>query len=284
MDSSRLMDILPVIASKQKFRLGVLEKDYYLTLILNEVYQHLSDRLIFKGGTLLNKIYLDHHRLSEDLDFTLHAPNEIGTRGQRSKAIEPIRKKMPEFITLVGLQSEDPRGKGFNNSTEYVFLLNYHSYVTNSTQSIKLEIGLRQQPLEPAEMNTIKHFYQDPFTNEDLLPMGKIPSLSYREAVAEKMKAAINREKVAIRDYYDLWALYQKGFKFSEKKFIELFQKKLSDEGYAGDPHNNFGLSEEKIAALRKQIDTDLMPVLRITDNFDLDEVFKVFNKILAAI
>lgn len=281
MDSSKLKDILPAIASKYQFRLGVLEKDYYLTVVLNEVYQHLSDKLVFKGGTLLNKIYLDYHRLSEDLDFTLYAPDEIATRSQRSKAIEPIRKKMPEFLKLVGLQSDEPRGTGFNESTEYIFLLNYHSFVTNSTQSIKLEIGLRQQPIEATIMNTIKHVYQDPFTNNNLLPMGTIPTLSYIEAVAEKMKAAINREKVAIRDYYDLWVLYQKGFKFNDKNFITLLNKKLSAENYLGNFHNSFGLSEDKIALLRQQINTDLMPVLRITEKFNLDEVFSVFNKLM---
>lgn len=248
MDNSKLKDVLPAIASKQGFRLEVLEKDYYLTLVLNEVYKHLSDKLIFKGGTMLNKIYLDYHRLSEDLDFTLYAPDELATRRKRSKAIEPIRKKMPEFLKLVGLESDKPQGEGFNNSTEYIFVMNYHSFVTNSLRPIKLEIGLRQQPIEPTIMNTIKHVYQDPFTNENLLPMGKIPTLSYLEAVAEKMKAAINREKVAIRDYYDLWALYQKGFKFNDKKFIELLHKKLSAENYTGDFRNNFGLNESQHA------------------------------------
>ncbi|MHB1276426.1 MAG: nucleotidyl transferase AbiEii/AbiGii toxin family protein [Candidatus Humimicrobiaceae bacterium] len=38
-----------------------------MTRILNAVNQYLSCDIIFKGGTLLNKAYLNYHRLSEDL-------------------------------------------------------------------------------------------------------------------------------------------------------------------------------------------------------------------------
>ena len=58
-----------------------IEKDYLLSWILNGVAQHeqLSKIIVFKGGTVLKKIYFEDYRFSEDLDFTLlenTIPNE----------------------------------------------------------------------------------------------------------------------------------------------------------------------------------------------------------------
>ena len=50
-----------------------IEKDYILSWILNGVSQHeqLSKLIVFKGGTVLKKVYFADCRFSEDLDFTL---------------------------------------------------------------------------------------------------------------------------------------------------------------------------------------------------------------------
>ena len=49
---------------------SILEKDLLLTLILAEFEKlDLGKELIFKGGTLLSRNYLNYHRFSEDLDF-----------------------------------------------------------------------------------------------------------------------------------------------------------------------------------------------------------------------
>ena len=279
-DREKLKDILPAIAGKLKFRPAIVEKDYYLTVILNQIETRLSERIVFKGGTLLNKIHLNYHRLSEDLDFTWHG--EVGTRSERSRAIAPIREKMPEFLKAIGLTSDKPEGEGFNNSTQYLFKLKYPSVFMEKEESVKLEISLRQPPLDKPVHNVIKHFYQDPFTGEDLFPPGKVLSLSLNEAVAEKLKAAMTRRDVAVRDYYDLWHIAESGFDFYQGGFIKLFKSKLSAEGHTVDYRKNFGLKSDQIALLRSQIDLHLAPVIRTGEKFDLEKVFERFNAILS--
>ena len=63
------LEELKVISGKLGFDPETTIKDYYLTLLLF----HLSkiNGLYFKGGTALNKMLLNHARLSEDLDFTV---------------------------------------------------------------------------------------------------------------------------------------------------------------------------------------------------------------------
>lgn len=55
-----------------------IEKDYILSWILQGIAQHesLSTSIVFKGGTVLKKVYFEDYRFSEDLDFTL-LDNEI---------------------------------------------------------------------------------------------------------------------------------------------------------------------------------------------------------------
>ena len=278
-DREKLKDIISAIARKIKFRPVIVEKDYYLTVILNNIEILLSDKIVFKGGTLLNKTHLNYHRLSEDLDFTYYAP--LTARSQRSKAITPIREKMPDFLKALQLTSDKPEGEGFNNSKQYVFKVKYPSVLTAKDDIIKIEISLRQPPIDKPVHTEIKHFYQDPFTGEDLFPQGKILSLSWNEAVAEKLKAAISRKDVAIRDYYDLWHIAEFGFDFYNDKFIKLFKRKVTDEGYTGDYRKDFGLSADNLMLLRRQVDTDLMPVIRAGESFDLYKVFERFNPIL---
>lgn len=281
-DKEKLKDLIPAIAGRQGFRPAIVEKDYYLTVILNHVESLLSDKIVFKGGTLLNKAHLNYHRLSEDLDFTYYGRDALHSRAQRSRAIAPIRERMSDFLKALELKSDDPEGKGFNNSTQYIFNIQHPSLITAKNENIKIEISLRQLPKEKPVHQVIKHFYQDPFTGEDLIPTHKVLSLSLNEAVAEKLKAAVNRKDVAIRDYYDLWHIAESGFDFYQSGFIKLFKAKLSDEGYQGDYRRDFGLNADKVALLRRQVETDLIPVIRAGEHFDLDKVLGKFNTILS--
>lgn len=281
MDRDKLEKIIPFIAQKYNFRLEIIEKDYYLTLILNSVESRLSQSLVFKGGTLLNKIHLNYHRLSEDIDFTYFRPEGLETRSKRSRAMTPIREKMPALLKLLELKSEKPEGEGANNSTQYAFNISYPSFITGKDENIKLEVSLRQMPIEKPVHNAITHFYKDPFTEEDLIPKNRILSLTYNEAVAEKLKAAITRKEVAIRDYYDLWFIAEAKFDFKDKRFLSIFKKKLEEEKYRANYSNNFGLDQKSIELLHRQISTELIPVIRIGESFTLEKVFERFNVIL---
>ena len=62
---------------KKAFQEGVrdlqIEKDYVLSWVLRGIALHarLSAIMVFKGGTVLKKVYFENYRFSEDLDFTL---------------------------------------------------------------------------------------------------------------------------------------------------------------------------------------------------------------------
>src|SRR3989339_664273 len=50
----------------------VIEKDYYLGILLNAISKNTSKGdFVFKGGTALRKCYFKNYRFSEDIDFTV---------------------------------------------------------------------------------------------------------------------------------------------------------------------------------------------------------------------
>ncbi len=98
-------------AAQTAFPLRLMEKDYYLTIVLDRIHM-LSDDLVFKGGTCLNKIYFSYYRLSEDLDFTLKLPEENITRVSRRNPFtgEPLFKTgTVSCLPLVELVAEKTR-------------------------------------------------------------------------------------------------------------------------------------------------------------------------------
>src|SRR3989338_3051730 len=114
---------LRFLAADKKFDLNYLEKDYYLTVLL--YFLREVPGLCFKGGTALNKIFLNHKRLSEDLDFTCTGPldkkkliaEKVRTLFQRKKARDYfdlytiIQQKIPLDLKLVRKKLKDVNKK-----------------------------------------------------------------------------------------------------------------------------------------------------------------------------
>ena len=81
-------------ARQSGFSESLIEKDYYCSLILKEIFQSKSCNLVFKGGTLLNKVHAGFYRLSEDLDFSIDVKPEFFRKKRR--ALAHIAKKCVE--------------------------------------------------------------------------------------------------------------------------------------------------------------------------------------------
>ena len=77
---------------------AIVEKDYYVTLVLKELVSALPG-LIFRGGTSLSKCYHIIDRFSEDIDITLDRAHR--TQAQRQKVKN-------EIVRICGKYGFDP--------------------------------------------------------------------------------------------------------------------------------------------------------------------------------
>ena len=86
---------------------ALVEKDYYVTLVLNKINEEVPG-LIFKGGTSLSKCHKVINRFSEDIDLTLDS--EHLTEGQRKKVKSTIVKICEELeLTISNLENTRSR-------------------------------------------------------------------------------------------------------------------------------------------------------------------------------
>ena len=87
-DKENFEQIILKINSEKGIESGIIEKDYYVSLILQELFSMVPN-LIFKGGTSLSKCYKLIDRFSEDIDLTM-IPEKI-TQGERVKVNRAIK-------------------------------------------------------------------------------------------------------------------------------------------------------------------------------------------------
>ncbi len=275
-------------AKKRGFLLPLLEKDYYLTLLLSQAHE-LAEDLVFKGGTCLNKIYYAYYRLSEDLDFSMKLPQYEATRGERRKCIQPVKDKIAKFAEQFDMKLVDAGNPGRNESKQYIYYFSYQSALRPAEGKIKFEIGLRFNPIDKIGKQQIYHTYTHPFTGEPLFDGGKIVCLSLNEIVSEKLRAAALRETIAPRDFYDLDFLFRNKFNLAEKEVINLFKKKIEEDGGDLDLAKyrvNMGRKSTEIDDMRSRIEAELFDVLSPIEreNFDLDKALERINKAMEGV
>jgi hypothetical protein len=100
--------------------------------------------------------------------------------------------------------------------------------------------------------------------------------------MAEKLRAALSRREVAIRDFYDVdYAVRKLTLRVLEPQLFGLVRQKLEVPG--NDPVD---VSPARLAALRPQLEPQLKSVLRAPDfeEFDLDRAFITVAEVAAAL
>ncbi len=276
------------VASLTGFYMPLVEKDYYLTLLLSRIHK-ISEDLIFKGGTCLNKMYYAYYRLSEDLDFSMLLPQYRATRGQRRKCIQPVKDNIEGFVKQFGMKIDDAGNPGRNESKQYVYRFIYNSITMLSEQVIKIEVGLRFNPILPTKKRQVQHEFKHSFTDKPLIDSGRVRCLSLNELVAEKLRAGAIRKTIAPRDFYDIDFILRNKFDLANKEVMTLFKKKLQEDGTDTDLRKyrkNLSRTDEEIKDMYSRIETELFDVLTLGErkNFDLSTALKRINKAMESV
>jgi predicted nucleotidyltransferase component of viral defense system len=251
----------------------LVERDYFFSLLLSHLFQDPETPVVFRGGTSLSKIYADFYRLSDDLDFVISTPTSA-TRKERSRRIEPFKEWLRTITAedCVFQLSEEMRG--YNNSTQYIGYITYTSVANITTEPgrIKIEVGLREELLNSPVTGEARTLLTDPFRNEPAVSNIPVKTLTLMEAYAEKLRAALTRREVAIRDFYDIYyAVTNLRLDLNDPTLEKYVLLKLRV------PYNEpIDTSLSRQTQLRSQLKTQLRPVLRAKDyeSFDLDTAF----------
>ncbi len=185
-NKDEFLKILERASAQTGFPLRLLEKDYYITVVLSGINE-LSNDLVFKGGTCFSKIYYSYCRLSEDLDFTLNLSTNDATRSIRRNAIKPIKEVIRPFLKRFNMRINNLDKAGHRESTQYNYYLDYGYAELKKKESIKLEISVRFNPLRPVARKEVNHKFLHAFTNEQPFGAGSVNCHVLKEFVAENV-------------------------------------------------------------------------------------------------
>jgi predicted nucleotidyltransferase component of viral defense system len=197
----KLLDkaVLSILNRKLKYPLAIAEKDYFLALAIQVIFNSaLRDKLIFKGGTAIYHTYLPQLRFSEDLDFSCH-----------------LNKFYSDEITSVLEESGlfEIKKEYHSKSTYKVERLLYKGPLMQAN-SLKIEIDFTQ--------NTVLPPLFIPYHNEYSVHTN-VSVMDIREITAEKIRAMSDR--VRFRDFYD-FSMILKEVNPNLNEVIDLIGKK----------------------------------------------------------
>ena len=235
---------ISAITGETGFQRALIVKDYYITLILYLI-KDISG-IYFKGGTALQKIFLNYARLSEDIDLTL------------TREVHEIKKEITAQLQASRVFPAITKDKDVEGFTRLVV---HYKRSSGEQGVIFIDMNKRAKLIMEPEIYQIPHFYQD-----------AIPSFSFqteakKEMIAGKMMAAMGRNKP--RDHYDLYEIIKKGLPID----IGLVKKKaaISKEEFSIIKMFN------KAKKLKNRWDKDMAPL--VGEKITFQEIMKTLAK-----
>ncbi len=207
-------DIVMDVSNRSGITEDIVEKDYYITLILRELAKRDAET-VFKGGTSLSKAHHIIDRSSEDVDITF--TDYIGS-ARRKKLKYDIIGKISEEIELPILNWDKTQSdKEYNH---YDFGYESISEIQNPVPpTVILETALMSYafPTEEKEITSIiyDHLWESDkeiLEQYDLLPFSmKVQSVN--RTLVDKMFAVcdyymLHKAQRNSRHLYDIYKLY----------------------------------------------------------------------------
>ncbi len=244
------------IASVQGVRDTQIEKDYVIGWILKGISQngYLSEHLVFKGGTVLKKIWFSDYRFSEDIDFTFKG------EGWDVKKVETTFKEVSDWVygesrIKLSIAPED------GTDDQYRCYISYQGPL-GGEKNIKCDISTNELIYHAEERKAVLDNYSDV---EDEY---KIKSYSLEESLAEKLRCTIQR--TISRDIYDIWYLTEEaGIDIEDVAFG--FQAKTKHKGY--DPMSIIEILKSKEKKYKANWEKNLKH--QINDLPEFDEIWR---------
>lgn len=235
-----------------------VEQDLVISRALVAIFQNafLAERLAFRGGTALHKLYFDiPRRHSEDIDLVQIISAPIG------QVIDALQDTLNGFLG-------SPRRKQTEQSVTLIYRLESEGPPVVPMR-LKVEINTR-------EHFTVEGYQKQPFAVESRWFKGncEITTYTLEELLATKLRALYQRRKG--RDLFDLWLGITEG-RADAGRLIHIFKQYMKNEGQTVDSMNYENNLQEKMK--HRGFLTDLNPLLPTNEVYDVQKAYNLVMK-----
>jgi len=175
-----------------------IEKDFFIELMLFYLAKDIEfkEKLIFRGGTALKKIYFSDYRFSEDLDFLI----------EDKENIEDYVIKFGKTIEKINLEYPYNLRKRFESESDRLqFFISYD--IIPEVRAVKeLKIDVLKDNYIPSTLRKRILFGYQEFKHEKT----KLRIYTLESVVVDKICRILDVDNEP-RDLYDLWYLLKLG-------------------------------------------------------------------------
>lgn len=193
-DLSRISNALAKEGGR-RIQEAVIERDYCLAWFLTGLAEHrLRNYLAFKGGTALRRCWFADYRFSEDLDFSLIQPTELGA------ILAGFDEIFAGLKQRVGIDMAFDRHDRHGHQNTHTFYLGYKAQLP-ARNSVKVDITINETICFPLADRPILRTYPE---YADLPDGPTVRNYSLEEIAIEKLTALTDKARTEPRDLYDL--------------------------------------------------------------------------------
>ena len=151
-----------------KLTIAIIEKDYYVTLILKEIAKRNPD-IVFKGGTSLSKCYKIIDRFSEDIDLNINGNTRPG-ESKRKRLKEHIIDAI-DYCKLTLTEPESIRSRRDFNKYVIDYPTQFDAGILKQHLIIETAVFFRAYPVEKMEADSFVYNYLLSNKNNDIVEL-----------------------------------------------------------------------------------------------------------------
>lgn len=233
--------------------LGMVEQDLIISRALIDLFaqEKIRSSLVFRGGTALNKLYLDPpSRYSEDIDFVQVISEPIG------ETITAIRASLDPWLG-------EPKRKLTERSVKLIYK---YENINEMTVKLKVEINTTEH-FNVLDLQTIEHHIDTPWFSG----ISSINTYPLEELMATKLRALYQRRKG--RDLFDIWLVCSQN-KVNIATVIQIFGQYCTYNGIAISKDIFTTNLQLKKASQDFRIDMSVLLPKTKTITWDFDQAF----------
>lgn len=195
-DKELFKDVIVATAVDQNRPVAIVEKDYYVTMILKLLAQ-VEPRCVFKGGTSLSKCHHVIDRFSEDIDITF---SDTLTQGQRRKLKNDTIDNISKVLDLPIVNWDETKSRRDYNC--YIF--DYEPIEGEVEKSlltgVKMEVALGSVAFPTVKLPVDSYVYQ--YLSKENMEIVQEFGLEPFEMTLQSLERTFADKVFAICDYY----------------------------------------------------------------------------------